>query len=136
MSIWNTIDNINDDRVSPEEGVRYLKVTRWELKEDDPENPVYVLYVTDLDNGAKFSLRYWLAGKSAWSAKATLTKLRDAIFGQFVEPKDEIEGAIVGAEVRINDKGYARVYDFFAAPYELVESHSEMDDQNWAKRTE
>ena len=135
MSIWDTVDKINTERILAEEGVRYLKVTGQELDEKDPANRVYILKVEDLDNHARFSLRYWLDGKSAWSTKATLVKLKEAIFGGgLLEPSDKIAGAVVGAEVRLNDKGYPRVYEYFAAPKELVETYSEMDDQYWSGR--
>lgn len=128
-----------EPRAEPEEGLRYLKITNATF---DADNKEYTIYVEDLSNGAKFSLRYWLNSADKITnaivpnntARATLIGLGKALAGTAIgiPAVQDIKGGVVVGKVVLkqaanSDKRYPRVYEYMPAPEDIVIGFSDIE---------
>lgn len=137
-----------EERIAPEVGNRFLYIDTAELVEDDPSKPYFRLNVTDLQNSATISVRYYLLTRSKSTGNTfrnrhtfeTLLTLGRALYGpdmaEAPNPVDIAGGVVIGA---VSQRSYEKkdgstgsAYDvtaFFAAPKDWVEEFSSMEDQ-------
>ena len=115
-----------------EEGEQYLKIKEATYDDTtDPENPFYQIVMDNVETGARGWFKYWTSGngKSARSHRGAYISLGKALAGvEIGEPwPDDIVGGVVVADVKFTDQGYPRCYHFSAAPQEIVETYSDID---------
>ncbi len=122
----------NFARIEP--GVRTVKITDAKYVEEEGKEPYYNLKLQEVGTNATLYQRYWFEGDtgSAASQRASLIILHRSIFGpnaKGVPFPDDIIGAVVSADVEINNKGYPKVYKWYPASEEDVLNNTDLDAQ-------
>lgn len=131
-----------EKRPEPEGGLRYLRIENTNF---DTTSKIYKIFVEDLNNGAHYSLSYWLLSSDKTTGdiipnkrtEGTLETLGKALAGMSigVPHYTSIIGGVVMADVKMTpskdgSREFPRVYEFFAVPKDIKEGYATID-QYW-----
>lgn len=118
---WKFSDETESERIPVEAGMRYLLINSASYTEGEE---VYTLNFQDLQNEARFTIKYWLntSDKNGnivpnSAARGTLISLHHAALGQDkgIPYPEDIVGAVVRGEVVLRDyngKSFPKIYKY------------------------
>ncbi len=118
---WKFSEETEAERIPVEEGVRYLLINGATYTEGEE---VYSINFQDLQNDARFTVKYWLNSSDKngniipnSAARGTLISLHHAALGQDkgIPYPDDIVGAVVRGEIVLKDyngKAFPKIYKY------------------------
>ena len=118
---WKFSNEVEAERIPVEAGNRYLLINEASFNESDG---TYTLNLQDLQNEARFTIKYWLNSSDKYgniipnsAARGTLISLHHAALGQDkgIPYPDDIKGAVVQGEVILKDyngKMFPKIYKY------------------------
>ena len=130
------LDNVTiPEFVKPAEGLQYLLITGAKFDIQDRTQP-YEVSFHSLQNGAEFTLKYWIYSVNPEGAivpdrkqMATVISLKSALAGHecgVPNPKDIVGGIVAGDVIMQPSKSdpsktFARIYEYFPVTTEVKE---------------
>lgn len=124
---WKFSKEVEAERIPVEPGIRYLLINDASYTEGEE---IYTLNFQDLQNDARFTVKYWLnsSDKSGniipnSAARGTLISLHHAALGQDrgIPYPDDIKGAVVRGDVTLKDyngKMFPKIYKYMPVSLE------------------